>query len=55
MRATNSVRNLVGMDRDEAVRILKLYLPKILLDVKTYPKSFPENPRELCSTGDKLV
>jgi hypothetical protein len=43
MKAVNGVRNLVGMDRDEAARLLRLSLPKILPDVKIYPKSFPEN------------
>lgn len=56
MKAVNGVRNLAGTDRDEAVRILKLSLPKIFpdlphCDVKPYPNSFPENLKTPRSTG----
>ena len=51
MRAVNGVQNLVGMDRDEAARLLRLSLPKILPDVKIYPESFIENLKAPRSTG----
>ena len=51
MRAVNGVQNLVGMDRDEAARLLRLSLPTILPDVKPYPESFIENLKAPRSTG----
>ena len=56
MKAVNGVRNLVGMDRDEAARLLRLSLPKILpdlpnCDVETYLESFIENLKAPRSTG----